>query len=498
MAVLKVKNGPNKGQTFEVRDEVIRLGRDPGETIQINDQGVSRHHSEVFKIGDMSFIRDLGSTNGTFVNEIKIGEELLRPGDQIRIGLTVLAFEDQLAELEEVQKRVEFETHEAPPEAGETTIELRLDRKAELQQKIGALGQEMDSQHLATLYEVARIIGSEKSLDGLLAKVTELTVEAIHADNGYVFMFEKTTGKLLPKAVVEKMKGGAKISRTIVKRVMTGARAVLTSDAGADSRFSSSQSIVMKSIKSVICAPLVSMDQTIGVMYLHSSNPIQPFTSESLELATATAIQLGMAITTFTASERARKTFSNAVKGLVVAMEMSDPKRKGHSERVANYAVAIAQQMNLPPDEIHRLYLAAYLHDIGKIGARETVAPGQDPAKVKAEHVLLGEKFLSSLEGFEDLLPAIKFHHEKLDGTGFPAGAQGNDIPLMGRILCVANDFDNMTSSGGMDGLGSSTKDALLTIGKRGGFEYDDKVVEALLLANKKGSLFTGGKTEAP
>lgn len=494
MSLLRVKTGQDKGRTFEIGPDVIKLGRDPSGTVPINDQGVSRDHAEVFRIGEMCFLRDLGSTNGTFVNDIRIGEELLRPGDQIRIGLTVLVFEDAMAEAATVH-HVEFDGKEDAPPESDTTIELRLDRRAEKKGKVPApaAAQHLDSQHLATVYEVSRIIGSEKTIDPLLTKVTEIVVEATHADNGYVFMLEKGTNRLVPKAIVEKIRGGAKVSRTIVKRVLSVNRALLTSDAGSDERFDAAASIVTKSIKSVICAPLMSMDQAIGVLYLHSSNPVQPFTPALLEMAAASAIQLGTAVTSFTSAERARRTFSNVVKSMVVAMEMADPVRKGHSERVANYAVAIAQQMGLSTGEVQRLYLAASLHDIGRIGSREGTHAAQEPARQRAEHVHLGEKLLQSLEGFEDLLPAIKFHHEKLDGTGYPAGAKGTDIPLMGRVIAVANEFDNLSAFGGADGMGMSVKDALLSIGNRGGIEYDDKVVEALLLTNKNGTLFSSG-----
>src|SRR3990167_9537950 len=95
MPYIRVKTGPNKGKIFEVKDAVITIGRDDNQTIQILDQGVSRQHSEIFRIGEMCFIRDLHSTNGTFVNDQRVTEELLRSGDQVLIGSTLLVFEDR-------------------------------------------------------------------------------------------------------------------------------------------------------------------------------------------------------------------------------------------------------------------------------------------------------------------------------------------------------------------------------------------------------------------
>src|SRR5688500_13809885 len=94
MPQVRVKSGTNAGSTFEVGEAPLLIGRDDGAEIQVLDQGVSRRHAEIFRMGEMFFIRDLDSRNGTFVNEERIKEELLRDGDEVRIGSTVMAFED--------------------------------------------------------------------------------------------------------------------------------------------------------------------------------------------------------------------------------------------------------------------------------------------------------------------------------------------------------------------------------------------------------------------
>src|SRR5688572_30718458 len=98
MPFIRVKTGPSQGRVFEVKDDVITLGRDESQTIQILDQGVSRTHAEIFRLGGLCFVRDLNSTNGTFVNNIKVMEEALKPGDEMLIGRTILSFEDRIVE----------------------------------------------------------------------------------------------------------------------------------------------------------------------------------------------------------------------------------------------------------------------------------------------------------------------------------------------------------------------------------------------------------------
>ena len=93
MPYIRVKTGPHKGKIFEIMDEVITLGRDENQTIQILDQGVSRKHSEIFRIGELCFVRDLVSTNGTFVNGTSVRSCPLEPGDTVRIGDIDLVYE---------------------------------------------------------------------------------------------------------------------------------------------------------------------------------------------------------------------------------------------------------------------------------------------------------------------------------------------------------------------------------------------------------------------
>jgi two-component system NtrC family sensor kinase len=96
LAYIRVKTGPNKGKTYEIGDAPLTIGREETQTIQIMDQGVSRAHAEVFRLGEMCFVRDLNSTNGTYVNDVKILEEALKAGDELLIGTTILTFEERL------------------------------------------------------------------------------------------------------------------------------------------------------------------------------------------------------------------------------------------------------------------------------------------------------------------------------------------------------------------------------------------------------------------
>src|SRR5688572_32653396 len=98
MATIRVKTGPNKGKLYDIQDSPLTVGREDNQVIQILDQGVSRTHAEIFRLGGLCFVRDLNSTNGTFVNNIKVTEKALKPGDEMLIGRTIQAFEDRIVE----------------------------------------------------------------------------------------------------------------------------------------------------------------------------------------------------------------------------------------------------------------------------------------------------------------------------------------------------------------------------------------------------------------
>jgi len=488
MPVLRVRNGPDKGQVYEITDEPITVGRDSSETIQILDQGASRRHSEVFRVGEMCFIRDLDSKNGTFVNDERIAEELLQVGDKIRIGNTIFVFDESGASMEAAAARAKIEfDHDAPVGA---TIEIDL-RKGE--RSGPALEGVTDSRSLRVLYQLAKLLREGGGdADKLLTKVTELTVDAVNADAGYVFVLEEG-GKLMPRASVErKREEGRKISRAIVRRVIRTEKPVLTTDAMSDERWKKRESVILKNINSVICVPLASFEKVTGVLYVHGSRMGEIFADEDFELVTAIGIQAGVALETLQATNRERKAIVSAVRALVAINEMRDPATKGHSERVCTYAAAIAAQMGMGTRESQAVQLAALLHDIGKIvhSDQSAVAQVNDPEFGAEQHVLNGEKILRHMDGMEEVLPGITFHHAHCDGSGFPEGVVGDDIPLIGKIVAVANAFDNMCTVGWDGGPPVSFKEALMKMGRDPEGWWDADVVEALLVAYRNGTLF--------
>ena len=489
-----MKTGPNKGKTYEISDAPITIGREETQTIQILDQGVSRGHAEVFRLGEMCFVRDLNSTNGTYVNDVKVLEESLKAGDEMLIGTTLLTYEEEAPSSRrgKAGEGVVFEG----PEGGRfesTTVELKVDERGG---PAKAVGQEVTSRNITLISQIGRILRGESDPQAAVEKTLEIVSLAIGANQGFLFSVD-ASGTVVPKAVAETDDAGVdkKVSRTIVNRVRGTGMPLLTTDATLDGRFALSESIILKKIKSVICAPILVEDRVDGLLYFHSNKVDHALSIEDLELVTSIALQLTMATSLAAAGERLKKGLMGTIRALVAAMEIADPNDRGHAQRTADYSAAIAAQMGLPPDEIHRIRLAAMLHDVGKLVLHHT--PGATPQAIGDEHVAAGERILTGIEGFEQIIPGVRYHHERADGTG-PCKMKNADLPVMARIVIVANAFDNACARGGPDGKGRSAKDVVKDMAQRGGGEFDDDVLRALIIAHRNGSLFAATTPEIP
>jgi HD-GYP domain-containing protein (c-di-GMP phosphodiesterase class II) len=144
--------------------------------------------------------------------------------------------------------------------------------------------------------------------------------------------------------------------------------------------------------------------------------------------------------------------FMGTIKALADAIDEKDPYTRGHSERVNKYAVLLAKQMGLGKKEIREVHISSLFHDIGKIGIEDKIL--RKPAMltdqeytVMKQHPEKGAQILSKIKAMRDIIPGIRFHHERWDGSGYPLGMKGEQIPIAARIVAVADAFDAMTTN---------------------------------------------------
>src|SRR5215472_3592331 len=152
------------------------------------------------------------------------------------------------------------------------------------------------------------------------------------------------------------------------------------------------------------------------------------------------------------AAEENRELFIGSIRMLAAAIDEKDPYTRGHSGRVAKYSTLIGQELGLSTAELDTLRISALLHDVGKIGVEDRVLkkPGSltpEEFALMKQHTIKGANIMRPVSQLKEMLPGIELHHEHMDGRGYPYGLQGNQIPLMARIIAVADTLDAMTTN---------------------------------------------------
>jgi HD-GYP domain-containing protein (c-di-GMP phosphodiesterase class II) len=195
-------------------------------------------------------------------------------------------------------------------------------------------------------------------------------------------------------------------------------------------------------------------------------------------------------------AEENRQLFIGTVKSLAAAIDGKDPYTRGHSERVSRFSVAIAQRLGLDDDEVEKIRISALLHDVGKIGIDDKIlkkpaALTDEEYDVMKKHPQKGYKIMSQIPAMKEFLPGMYMHHEMVDGKGYPQGLKGEEIPLMGKIVAVADTFDAMTTDRPYQ-KAMKFEDAVARIESFVNTRYDAEVVGAFTAACREGQIRPG------
>src|SRR6266536_2027129 len=191
-----------------------------------------------------------------------------------------------------------------------------------------------------------------------------------------------------------------------------------------------------------------------------------------------------------------RQLFLGTVKALAAAIDGKDPYTRGHSERVSRVSIAIAQRLGLPDDECEKIRVSALLHDVGKIGIDDKIlkkpsALTDEEFEIMKQHPQKGYKIMSQIPAIKEFLPGMYMHHEMVNGQGYPQGLKGDEIPLMGLIVAVADTFDAMTTDRPYQ-KAMKFEDAVKRIQSFVGTRYDPDVVAAFTEACEDGQIRPG------
>ncbi len=245
-------------------------------------------------------------------------------------------------------------------------------------------------------------------------------------------------------------------------------------------------------VRNILAVPLSNNSKISGIMVATNLLDRNDFDKNDIRLFNAVATECAVFIGNHNLFKDLKALLIGALKSLVNSIDAKDQYTRGHSDRVAVIAKWLAEQYakakGLPLEEIQKIYLSGLLHDIGKIGISESVL--RKPGKLTEEeyeemkkHPAIGAGIISEIHQMEDIVPGILHHHERFDGKGYPKGLAGNNIPLAGKIVMIADSFDAMTSHRTYR-KALSLEEAIVEIEKNLGKQFDPVVGGIFLQSN--------------
>jgi len=326
-----------------------------------------------------------------------------------------------------------------------------------------------------SLYKVSEAIAASLSLEEVLATIGDTALQELKGDlvstwldNGEGGYFERQRlvqarpvdsmtqpvahpvgPGVLPESRAEghgSVAYGALVPEAFVSHY--AAHSTLLEQGARGNRFFGSPSAVP--LVSLVSVPLRMKTRLLGWICVASFTKQKRFNEGHRKLLSIVGSRAAAAIENARLYEDLRATFQQTIEGLARAIDKMDRYTAGHSERVATYATYLAVRLGLSADTIEIVRQSALMHDIGKIGCVMNLnKPGkltQDEYEVFKRHPAYGRDILDPIRFLHPLIPGVHLHHERWDGRGYPLGLKGNDVPLMARIIAVADTYDAMTS----------------------------------------------------
>ncbi len=458
---LRGVSGTIKGKVWH-SEHLLRSGRLSSLEIVLDDSSVSRKHAEVRIGNDGNWtVIDLASTNGTYVNGERIPpneDHPVRPRDIVQFGKVAMIVEFTEATLE------------GPP-----SDQLMLAAKLAIPSSVGtgsmssvlstvqrspgpAVSTDQPPRagdQLIALLRAGQHLVHLQSEDQLLDNILNDAVSVLDAQRGAIILAEGEDAneprlRLRSLAVGPREPGGRfPFSKRLTQRAFASGESMLFKNVHDEQQIT--QSISDGAMGSVLCVLLRTPRRKIGVLHLDRSVYQATFTESDLMFADALAAHMSSAIECAHLLRQQRNLFLKTITTLADMVELRDRYTGGHTRRVTQYSTMLAEKLDLPEDQMELIRIGTPLHDIGKIGIADAILqkPGRLTAKEFADmqaHTTLGAHYLAGIPELAPIIPIVRNHHERWDGTGYPDRLAGEEIPLLARIVAVCDAFDAMTS----------------------------------------------------
>jgi HD-GYP domain-containing protein (c-di-GMP phosphodiesterase class II) len=326
------------------------------------------------------------------------------------------------------------------------------------------------------LLEVSRALSSTLDLYVLLRKIDDSAIRLIGANASAILLFDQDRKSLQFKTssgekadVVEPLT----VTDGIAWWVAQHGEVARVDDVTKDERFTGTvDRITGYKTKSVLCVPMTLENETIGVIEVLNKTDGTSFTTEDERVLSVLAGQGAVAVRNARLATEQRNFFIHVIEILVMAIESNALIPEGHCWRVAKSATAIGRNLGMEDQELQDLYYAAALHDLGVLSPRQSRIERGNRMR---SHPILGASMVRTIVMLRDTEPMIRHHHEHFDGSGYPDGLKGEEIPLGARIIAAVEAYEEAISGG------KSQSSAKAEIQENSGKLFDPKVVDAFL-----------------
>ena len=354
-------------------------------------------------------------------------------------------------------------------------------------------------ERLALLSHLGQILNSTLEQREVRKRAIEAATRLMKAETGSLLLIDEKKGKLYFEVALVDHEGVIKtiplnLGEGIAGWVAQKGRPLVVNHPEKDRRFYKGVDGRTKfKTRNLICVPIKVKKKVIGVLEAVNKQNGAVFDQEDLTLFVSLADQVAIALDNARLYQEQEEMFFQTAESLADAIEKRDPYTGGHTQRVTLYSLAISRHLPLKPIEKKWLKISSVLHDIGKIGIEDQIL--RKPAQLSAEeydivkhHSDLGAEIIDHIRQLKEIVPGVKYHHEKMNGRGYPKGLKGKDIPFLAKIVAVSDTYDAMTTN--RPYRKALTKEAAIRELKRcSGTQFDHNVVEAFLKAYRNGEI---------
>jgi len=332
---------------------------------------------------------------------------------------------------------------------------------------------------LSTIHTIHRLLSSTLDMDELIERMARLTLQVMRAGHCSIMLMDDSRNYLVPKAVID-LKNNLGKAHKKHRRIKLGV--------GTEGKVARTGKTVLS--RNSICVPLVEED-IIGVICAKDKANNATFTKFDQEILLTLAEQAVIAIKNAQLYEEQKKMAYGSIRSLATLLDIKSPSMYTHSDKFVKIVIAIAEEMRVRGEDLRNLRYAALLPDTGRftipdeILKKEGGLSKKEYAIIKKQH-LESLKILEPLEFLKPAMPIITHHHERYDGTGYPSGLKGKNIPVGARIMAVADAFEAMVTLRPYKDRGITIPQAIKEIEGNRGTQFDPGVVDAFMAVTNK------------